>query len=277
MTQQIVNIRDIADRYDAVVFDQWGVLHDGSTPYPGAIAAIEALKSSGQLIAVLSNSGKRAASNAKRISDFGFGDAFNVVMTSGEALWRKFHDSAFQQNKLFPIQRSDGDAAAWAEGLSFDFTDITQAQGVLLMGLPDGSTETAFAAELDHALAAGLPLYCSNPDKLSPRANGETVISPGTLAHAYQDKGGTVAFFGKPHRPIFGILQDELGAAKLLMVGDSLEHDIAGGANAGWDTLLIQGGLYREAFDQKDAQTVLTSLCDTYDAPRPTFRMDTLT
>ena len=276
MTQKITHISEIAGSYDAVVFHQWGVLHNGSTPYPGAVGAVEELRKAGQPLAVLSNSGKRAANNAERIEKFGFGNVFDVVMTSGEALWRGFDEGKFSQTRLFPIQETVGDAASWAEGLDLCFTNINQAEAVLLMGLSDGSTETAFADELDDALSQGLPLYCSNPDKMSPRAGGHTVIAPGTLAHAYQNKGGNVAFFGKPHRPVFDALRHELKTSKILMVGDSLEHDVAGGANAGWDTLLVQGGLYRAAFDHQNADTVLSSLCQKHGAPLPTFRMKTL-
>ena len=37
------------------------------------------------------------------------------------------------------------------------------------------------------------------------------------------------------------------------MVGDSIEHDIAGAKNIGWDSLLMTGGLYAKMFE--DAQS----------------------
>ena len=41
MTRAIASILEVAREYDAVVLDQWGVLHDGSEPYPGAVTALE--------------------------------------------------------------------------------------------------------------------------------------------------------------------------------------------------------------------------------------------
>ncbi|MBT6506361.1 MAG: TIGR01459 family HAD-type hydrolase, partial [Marinovum sp.] len=89
MSQQIDTLAEIAANYDAIVLDQWGVLHDGSAPYDQAVNALNGLHASGVRLAVLSNSGKRSALNALRIEDMGFPpDIFSDVMTSGEALWQ---------------------------------------------------------------------------------------------------------------------------------------------------------------------------------------------
>ena len=41
MTEIINNISEISQKYDAIVFDQWGVLHDGKLAYEGVIACLE--------------------------------------------------------------------------------------------------------------------------------------------------------------------------------------------------------------------------------------------
>jgi ribonucleotide monophosphatase NagD (HAD superfamily) len=68
MTRWLSHLAEIADRYDAIVLDQWGVLHDGTRPYPGAVMALEQMKAGRARLAVLSNSGKRAAPNLTRIA-----------------------------------------------------------------------------------------------------------------------------------------------------------------------------------------------------------------
>ena len=62
------SLLEVADPYEVIVLDQWGVLHNGSTPYPGAARALNALASSGNRLAVLPNSGQGAAPNATRIA-----------------------------------------------------------------------------------------------------------------------------------------------------------------------------------------------------------------
>ena len=49
--------------FDVAVLDQWGVLHDGTTPYPHAIGATKMLTDHGKQMTVVSNSGKRSAFN----------------------------------------------------------------------------------------------------------------------------------------------------------------------------------------------------------------------
>lgn len=278
MTRAISSLRAVASEYDAIVLDQWGVLHDGTTPYPGAVAALQRLKAEGHRLAVLSNSGKRAAPNAKRIASMGFPETlFDVVMTSGEALWVDIQAGRVPERCFLPIERAPGDAALWAEGLELTLVNAAdEAEAILLMGLPDEGDPTAAQHVLDHASAQGLTVYCSNPDKASPRAGGQTVVSPGALAHAHRDNGGHVIFYGKPHRAIFQALETALNTGKLLMVGDSLEHDIAGAHGAGWDSLLIQDGLYQADFQNADGDAALARLMAEKSAPAPTYRTEVL-
>ncbi len=260
MTRRIDRIAEVASDYDAIVFDQWGVLHNGSTPYSGALDCIDDLVAAGHRLAVLSNSGKRAANNARRITSMGFRpDGFDVVMTSGEALWHDIQAAQISERRFFAVQRSPDDAASWAGGLDIELTGFETADAILLMGLPDGTELDAWQSVIADALARKLPIYCSNPDRKSPRAGG-TVVSPGALAFRYQDMGGRVTFYGKPHLPVFRSLQSALEAKKILMIGDSLEHDIAGAATAGWDSVLVGGGLYAEAFAQGPWQDALATL-----------------
>ena len=278
MTKFLYEISTIASNYDAIVLDQWGVLHDGSSPYAGAVDCLKKLATRGVRLAVLSNSGKRSAPNAARIADMGFDPSlFAVVMTSGEALWRDIANAKIAERRFFPVESCSGDAAIWADGLDIGIEgSVKNAQAVLLMGLPDGHNANQWQGVLDQAFAARLPIYCSNPDLKSPRASGQLVTSPGALAHAYRKRGGKVVYYGKPHRAIFDGLKAELNAVRLLMVGDSLEHDIAGGQIAGWDTLLIQGGLYAVEFNHGSHDAVLSQLVAEKNCEPPTYSTEKL-
>ena len=44
----------------AVLLDQFGVLHDGQKPYPGAIEAVKTLAESGRKVLIISNSSRSA-------------------------------------------------------------------------------------------------------------------------------------------------------------------------------------------------------------------------
>lgn len=280
MTQRLAALAEIADRFDAIVLDQWGVLHDGSTAYPNAARCLKDLKSEDHCLAVLSNSGKRAEPNAKRIAEMGLDAAlFDVVMTSGEALWQDVLLDHIDHRSFFPIERAKGDAALWADGLDVTLTGrIEDADAVLLMGLPDGADNADFVATFDTALSMGTPVICTNPDRSSPRAGGRIVMSPGALAHAHQERRGDVSFYGKPHLPVFKALEAALDVKpdRLLMVGDSLEHDITGGHGAGWATAFVEGGLYASRFVGRDPEETLKGLVSESGAPTPDFSIPRL-
>src|SRR5271169_1502949 len=75
----------LASSFEAVFFDQYGVLHDGRRAYPGARDALAALKSRGVKIVVLSNSGRTGAANAERMAKLGFEPAlYDFLVTSGD-------------------------------------------------------------------------------------------------------------------------------------------------------------------------------------------------
>ena len=102
--QLIGSITEIADRFEAIVLDQWGVLHDGTAPYPGAVDTLDHLSQRGCRLAVLSNSGKRADLNRARIAAMGFSASlFDCVMTSGEALWLDAAAGRVAETRFFPI------------------------------------------------------------------------------------------------------------------------------------------------------------------------------
>ncbi|MEM9755657.1 MAG: TIGR01459 family HAD-type hydrolase [Pseudomonadota bacterium] len=276
MTAWLTSLAELAPNLGAIVLDQWGVLHDGTEPYAGAVDALTQLSDTGLPLAVLSNSGKRAAPNLARITAMGFpSELFAAVMTSGEALWQDIAAGRVSARRFFAIERSAGDAVAWADGLDVTLSDTaTDAEAILLMGLPDGVAPDRY----DAVLGAGLPIFCTNPDRASPRSGGEIVVSPGALAHAAVDRGAHVTFYGKPHLPVFRAVEAQLGvpAARLLMVGDSLEHDIAGGAAAGWQTAFVRGGLHADAFKRGALDTALQQLIDAASAPAPTYTLASL-
>jgi HAD superfamily hydrolase (TIGR01459 family) len=280
VTARIARLTEIAPRFGTVVLDQSGVLHDGTRPYPGALAAVAALRAAGLRLAVLSNSGKRAGPNAARIAAMGFDvGSFEVVMTSGEALWQDIAAGHVTARCLWPIERAPGDAAEWAAGLGVTLTDrLAAADAILLMGLPDGADPADHNATLAEARTRGLPVLCTNPDRASPRGGGLNVASPGALAHAHAAAGGDVRFYGKPHLPVFRAIEAALGlpSGRLLMVGDSLEHDIAGATAAGWASAFVEGGLHAARFAQGDPGAVLSRLAAIEGVPNPDFSLPEL-
>jgi HAD superfamily hydrolase (TIGR01459 family) len=87
------------------------------------------------------------------------------------------------------------------------------------------------------------PAICCNPDKWMLTRHG-LLPAPGAIAQIYADMGGDVTWIGKPYRAIYDHAIALLGNPKrVLCIGDSAEHDVAGGRAAGLSTLLIMTGV----------------------------------
>jgi HAD superfamily hydrolase (TIGR01459 family) len=88
-----------------------------------------------------------------------------------------------------------------------------------------------------------IPAICCNPDKLLITATG-LWPAPGAIASVYEKLGGKVQWIGKPYRMIYDHALKLIGRPRrVLCIGDSAEHDVAGGRGAGLSTLLVTTGV----------------------------------
>lgn len=251
-------LRTFADRFEGFVVDQWGVLHDGTRPYPDVAATLRELKRRGKRIVLLSNSGRRAEFNRRVLAQMGFDLAdFDAVVTSGEAAWlqlrnRTLPDFAALGTRCVLLTR-EGDLSVAAD---LDLTlvdDPAEAQFVFLSGV-DGPASTLddYLPVLDAALARRLPVLCSNPDLVAVSPDG-LHLAPGTLAEHYERRGGRVIYVGKPHLPIYGACLAALGGLAreaIVAIGDSLQHDIKGANAAGIKSAFVRDGIHAAEFPE---------------------------
>jgi len=259
-TATIAGLHEIADRFDHVLLDQWGTLHEGKAVFSEARDCVRALRAAGKRVLVLSNSGRRSDDNAERLADLGLAaKEHDGVLTSGEVAWQGLHErSAPPFNKLgrHALLIARGNALSMIEGL--DFVAVihpARAEFIWLAGLDDNSTNPDdWREDLEWFAARRLPMLCANPDLTMFTARG-LLPAPGALAQLYARLGGVVHYVGKPHPAIFAAALRQLGnpqsgvpgPERVLVVGDSLDHDIEGGRRAGMLTALITSGVHAKA------------------------------
>lgn len=252
-TDVLAGFAPLIGRYDGFLLDQWGVLHDGETVYPGVLNTLRALAAAGKRVVLLSNSGKRAAANAERLTALGIDTAlYRAVVTSGELAWRGLRErtAAFAELGERCLLISRGGDRSTIDGLAISETDAEHADFVLLAGTDSNAQASAeIEAALAVALARRLPLVCCNPDFSSVEPGSEKGRAPGAFALDYQRAGGRVRFVGKPWPEVYraALTELDLPADRVLAVGDSLDHDIKGAAGAGIDAALTRGGVHRDA------------------------------
>jgi HAD superfamily hydrolase (TIGR01459 family) len=247
----IEGLRVLAPRYAGFIVDQWGVIHDGVQPYPEALDCLEQLGAAGGRIVLLSNTGSRTGINVERLRELGIDPALaDAVVTSGEATWQAFcaGDPAFRQLGRRCLHWTRGGDRSVVTGTDLETVgSVEAADFILLTGTDDDARLDDFRAALDAARARALPLVCANPDVRVVSAAG-VAMAPGALAAHYEALGGRVIWVGKPHPRVYRRALDLLPAGPVLAVGDSLAHDIAGGAARGLDTAFVLAGIHAEAF-----------------------------
>lgn len=255
MPAVLAGLSEVADRFDDVLLDQYGVLHEGRAVYPAARDCVARLRAAGKRVMVISNSGKRAAENLKRLAMLGLpAEQYDGAMTSGEVAWQglRRRDAALFAalgDRCFLISR--GRDRSVVDGLGLDLVgDVDEADFILLGGLDDAASEPRqWEAEFRRAVERHVPVLCANPDLTMFGAQG-LIPGPGALAQFYESLGGGVSYIGKPHPEIFAASLRVLGnpvPSRVLIVGDSVHHDIPGGRAAGLLTLLITGGVHKAA------------------------------
>ena len=98
----ISSLRAIADKYDAFLLDQFGVLHDGQKPLPGALDCFAALAAADKQLIVLSNTSRRRAHALKKFPALGYdAAALAGFVTSGEAAWEHMAERRRGQRVLW--------------------------------------------------------------------------------------------------------------------------------------------------------------------------------
>lgn len=278
-------LREIAAEYDGFLIDLWGVTHDGSTPYPGALDALKALRQEGKKIAFVSNSSSVAPNVAAQLTAMGI-SAYDALITSGslvaqalQAAAQPFWRPGFAGKALLA---GDGSILAQYQASVTLVRDAAAAGMVVNAWYGDTRDELdAWQGRMREWQNLALPMLCTNPDYdvILPRGR---LLCPGAFAAAYERLGGTVHYYGKPYAPAFAAGRAALGmapAARLAMIGDNLQTDIRGGVENGLDTILILGGVHRaalgSAWDAMPSAQSLAELCRT-EGYSPTYALPTL-
>lgn len=258
--QLLSGIAPLAPRYDGYILDLWGVLHDGAHPLPGSVDALHRLRDMGKHIVILSNAPRRAASVIARIEEIGISrHLYDELLSSGEATWRWLEQGGPGGKRLYPIMAKRD--ASMLEGLAYEVTEqVPLADFILNTGVESANDRVEdFEDALREAASRRLPMVCANPD-LVVLHRGKMEICAGSIAQYYEELGGKVHYFGKPHAPIYRDCFELLKVtdrSRILAVGDSLRTDIAGANAAGIDGLWVLGGIHQEDVADGDLASVI--------------------
>lgn len=250
----VAGLGAFAGRYDALLCDVWGVLHNGAQAHGGVVEALKRYRGGGGRVLLLSNSPRPSAAIPAQLEGFGIpADAYDGVVTSGDAT-RSLLDSGELGRACYHLG-PDRDLPL------FDGVDMTRvperdAEFVLCSGLFDDEIETPddYREQLGRFLDRNLVMVCANPDVVVERG-AKMIYCAGAIARLYEELGGDTRYLGKPYAPIYQRARVRLGEiagapvadARILAVGDGALTDIAGANAQKIDALFITGGIAWEA------------------------------
>ena len=89
-------------------------------------------------------------------------------------------------------------------------------------------------------------MICTNPDLTVHRGEKEEYCA-GYIAKIFEELGGKVVYFGKPHKEIYNMCFES--NEKVLAIGDNLRTDIQGANNLKIDSIFITEGVHRKEYN----------------------------
>jgi len=253
-------LAELADSYDVILSDVWGVVHNGVNHFTGAVDALTRFRAKGGTVVLITNAPNPNGTVRERLDGLGVHRAaYDAIVSSGDvtaALVAERDNAPFFHigpARDMPLL----DQVAALSGRTPRLAPVEEAEFVVCTGLFDEDTETP--ADYDPVLTQmaerGLDLICANPDIVVQV--GETLVHcAGAIAARYAQKGGNgkILQAGKPFAPIYdkalgfatAVTGKGIDRSRVLAIGDAMHTDIEGARKQSLGSIFITSGIHRD-------------------------------
>ena len=240
----------LANRYDQFILDLDGCVWVGGEPTPGAVGALEELRTAGKGVAFATNNAYESSEDlVAQLWSIGVRAYLRDVVTVGGAM-QHFLAETRSGRTAFVIGTQAMYRHVAAAGLKvMNGTDLASRAEVVVVA---GTTELVYddLRVAVQAVLRGADLLATARDPTYPQPDG---LWPGTgsvLAAVEYATGRTAQIVGKPEPQLFNTAIDRLGEGRTLVVGDRVGSDLAAAAAARLDAALVRGdGTDRDELD----------------------------
>jgi HAD superfamily hydrolase (TIGR01459 family) len=248
----------LADRYDVLLCDVWGVVHNSIVAFPQAADALARFRQTGGAVILITNAPRPGTIVGHYLDKLGLPrTSYDAIMASGDVTRGVI---AKRQGTVYHLG-PERDLPIF-QGLDLQFAPPDRADFAVCTGLFNDDTETPddYRELLDVMRARNMFMLCANPDLVVER--GEKLIyCAGALADVYAALGGEVFYAGKPYAPIYkealALAQaargTEVRSDRVLAIGDSIRTDLKGARDFGLDCLFVTAGIHSEEFGGRDS------------------------
>lgn len=247
---EIRGLSDLAGRYDVLLCDVWGVIHNGRESFPAACDALARFRAEVGPVVLISNAPRPCPPIVEQLDSLHVPRAaWTKLITSGDATRALLAERAPGPVWTIGPER-DG---VLYEDLGLTFAGPEEAAFIAVTGPYDDETDEPddYRERFIACAARGLELICANPDIVVQRGD-KLIYCGGALAQLYESLGGRAIMAGKPYAPIYEMALAEAAAqlgrpvdpARVLCVGDGLPTDIRGANARGLDVLFVANGIH---------------------------------
>jgi HAD superfamily hydrolase (TIGR01450 family) len=253
-------LRRHRNEVDAVVFDVDGVLTRGGRAAPGSGELIDWLRGERLPFALLTNDGGNSPEQKlELLRQSGLEFALEEIVSASHGLLDLVPERGLA-GRLFFVMGTVG-TPCYAERAGLRVTTAPGAIGEctgVIIGEERYDWERVITAVFNFLLRRPqAPVIVPNPDDVFPVGQDALEIAAGSIARLLQmlcrTRGIVIEpiYLGKPYAPIFRYsharFEQRVGHPirheRVVMVGDSLTGDIAGGRDFGYRTVLVMTGI----------------------------------
>jgi HAD superfamily hydrolase (TIGR01459 family) len=246
----ISGLSELSGRYDVLLCDVWGVIHNGRESFPAACAALARFRAEIGPVILISNAPRPRGPIIDQLDALGVPRAaWTQLVTSGDA------------TRVLLAERAPGPVwkigperdAPLYEGLGLADGGAQDAAFISVTGPYDDENDEPgdYRDRFITCVGRGLDLICANPDIVVQRGD-KLIYCGGALAQLYESLGGRAVMAGKPYAPIYEMalrqaeaeLERPIDAARVLCVGDGLPTDVRGANARGLDILFVANGIH---------------------------------
>ena len=239
--KELNHLSEIYENYDTFIIDLWGVMHNGVKLNPKAMEAVKKLVNKSKKVVFLSNAPRPSSKVRNFLLRMNMDKNYlSNVMTSGEAAMYAINKNQF--GKTFYHLGPQRDVSIF-EKVKDNRVDLNSCDFILCTGLFDEHEKDLKYYKKILEKHVSKKLVCTNPDLTVHRGNIEELCA-GSVAKVFEDLGGEVAYFGKPHKEVYTMCFTS--NEKVLAIGDNLRTDIKGANNLNIDSIFITDGVHRE-------------------------------
>lgn len=234
----------IADLFDHFLFDLDGCVYLGDQAIPSAPGTLAELRRLGKGVLFLTNAPYSSReSYAAKLRGLGIEARAEEILSSSyaTATYIREHHQVAGKTAFVVGSESFKEEIREAGLRVVEGDEATRADFVVVGGHLDFDYREMVLANL--ALHNGALFYATNRDSTYPMPQGP-MPGTGAIVAALEVASGRMAIaVGKPEPPMLEVARRLLGSGPMVMVGDRLDSDIAGGVRAGISTVLVLTGV----------------------------------